>query len=208
MSDDIVDTLRRNALYIPTSRINSFGRPQMGFELTSFNLIAADEIERLREALRIEQEEFAACCIDRNETQRERDDARREVERLRAGGCARDQRTTQYCAEAVALQREVERLRRELGQVSDADSWVSEADAAHLDSLLNWCEFNDMESHRALQRLVNDRARLRGEVTRLRSERDGARAEVCLMRPSVCLGAQSAQQYAESRGWDCFKDAP
>ena len=48
MSDDIVDTLRRNPLYIPSSRINSFGRPQMGFELTSFNLIAADEIERLR----------------------------------------------------------------------------------------------------------------------------------------------------------------
>ena len=58
MTDDIVDTLRRNALYVPTSRINSFGKPQMGFELTSFNLIAADEIERLR---------------------KERDDARREV---------------------------------------------------------------------------------------------------------------------------------
>jgi len=48
MTDDIVDTLRRNHLYIPTSRINSFGRPQMGFELTSFNLIAAVAIERLR----------------------------------------------------------------------------------------------------------------------------------------------------------------
>jgi hypothetical protein len=65
---------------------------------------------------------------------------------------------------------EIERLRRELGQVSDADSWVSEADAAHLDSLLNWCEFNAMDWHRALARLVNDRARLRGEVTRLRKE--------------------------------------
>lgn len=48
MSDDIVATLRRESFYRPTSRINSFGRPQMGFELTSFNLIAADEIERLR----------------------------------------------------------------------------------------------------------------------------------------------------------------
>jgi len=55
MSDDIVARLRRNPLYIPTSRINSFGRPQMGFELTSFNIIAADEIERLRN-------ELAACC--------------------------------------------------------------------------------------------------------------------------------------------------
>ena len=33
----------------------------------------------------------------------ERDAAQGEVERLRAGGCARDQRTTQYCAEAMAL---------------------------------------------------------------------------------------------------------
>ena len=40
---------------------------------------ACAEIERLREALRIEQEESAACAIDRRETQRERDDARREV---------------------------------------------------------------------------------------------------------------------------------
>lgn len=47
-SDDIVERLRRNQFYLPTSRINSFGMPQMGFELTSFNLIAADEIERLR----------------------------------------------------------------------------------------------------------------------------------------------------------------
>jgi hypothetical protein len=37
---------------------------------------AADEIERLREALRIECEECAACAIDRKETQRERDEAR------------------------------------------------------------------------------------------------------------------------------------
>ena len=48
MTDDIVTTLRRNQFYLPTSRINSFGMPQLGFELTSFNLIAADEIERLR----------------------------------------------------------------------------------------------------------------------------------------------------------------
>lgn len=45
---------------------------------------AANEIEWLREALRIEQEELAACCIDRRETQRERDEARREICLLRA----------------------------------------------------------------------------------------------------------------------------
>jgi len=33
-----------------------------------------------------------------------------EIERLRSGGCARDQGLTQYCAEAERLAREVERL--------------------------------------------------------------------------------------------------
>ena len=47
-------------------------------------MVVEMEIERLREALRIEQEEFAACCIDRKETQRERDEARREVCELSA----------------------------------------------------------------------------------------------------------------------------
>jgi hypothetical protein len=41
---------------------------------------------------------------------RERDDALAEVARLKAGGCARNQRTTQFCAEAVALQERVKRL--------------------------------------------------------------------------------------------------
>ena len=37
--------------------------------------------------------------------------ARAEIECLRAGGCARDQGTTQYCAEAARLAAENERLR-------------------------------------------------------------------------------------------------
>lgn len=41
---------------------------------------------------------------------KERDEARSEVARLKAGGCARDQRTTQFCAEAVALQERVKSL--------------------------------------------------------------------------------------------------
>jgi len=36
---------------------------------------------------------------------------RDEIERLRAGGCARDQRLTQHCAEAAAAHSEIERLR-------------------------------------------------------------------------------------------------
>jgi len=49
-------------------------------------------------------------------------DAANEIEKLRAEvdrlkrsiGCARDQRSTQYCAEALDAQREMERLRAEL----------------------------------------------------------------------------------------------
>lgn len=51
---------------------------------------AADEIERLREALRLEQEESAACAIDRKETQRERDEARREVCAFVSGRYSKD----------------------------------------------------------------------------------------------------------------------
>ena len=44
------------------------------------------------------------------------------------------------------------------------------------------------------------------EIERLRKERDEARRDVSFLRPSVCLGAQTAQEYAESRGWDCYKE--
>lgn len=50
-----------------------------------------------------------------------------EIERLRAGGCARDQKITQYCAEAVALQSEVNRLRELSG---DAGQLREERDEA------------------------------------------------------------------------------
>lgn len=36
-----------------------------------------------------------------------------EVARLKAGGCARDQRTTQYCAEAAAMAKELAALRED-----------------------------------------------------------------------------------------------
>jgi hypothetical protein len=41
-------------------------------------------------------------------------EAARELDRLYAGGCARDQGTTQYCAEAAAMAAENERLRAAL----------------------------------------------------------------------------------------------
>jgi len=43
---------------------------------------------------------------------------RAEVERLKAGGCARDQSTTQFCAEAVALLAENARLRAALRDIA------------------------------------------------------------------------------------------
>jgi len=50
-----------------------------------------------------------------------------EVERLKAGGCARDQSTTQFCAEAVALQAENARLRAALRLAIDAiDFWTAD----------------------------------------------------------------------------------
>ena len=46
----------------------------------------------------------------------------------------------------------------------------------------------------------------RKENATLTAERDEARREVSFLRPSVCLGAQTAHEYAESRGWSCFKE--
>lgn len=62
MSDDIV------------ARLRAVLHNDRSVEL--MNREAADEIELLRESLRIGLEELAACCIDRKETQRERDEAR------------------------------------------------------------------------------------------------------------------------------------
>lgn len=78
MTDDIVARLRRWSLGCGMWDVDADIRD------------AADEIERLREALRIEQEEVAACCIDRKETQRERDEARWEVCELSSNGSIDD----------------------------------------------------------------------------------------------------------------------
>ena len=81
---DIVTVLRQEMFYQPTSRLNEFGKPQMGFELTRTNLLAADEIERLRKEL----DARIAMCDMRSEKigelANERDEARREVCDLKA----------------------------------------------------------------------------------------------------------------------------
>lgn len=99
MPDDLVDTLRRNHLYISTSRINSFGMPQMGFELTSFNLIAADEIERLRAVLQGWEHSARNAERDIAELREERDGARAEVCLLRTGTSAVTDTVTQSMAD-------------------------------------------------------------------------------------------------------------
>jgi hypothetical protein len=58
----------------------------------------------------------------------ERDALQAEAERLKAGGCARDQGTTQFCAEAVTLKAENARLRSAL----NAADWVIEWTGADL----------------------------------------------------------------------------
>ena len=64
-------------------------------------------------------------------------EAAAEIARLKAGGCARDQGLTQYCAEAAAMAAENERLRAALAEllaytqdvehlVYDAEEWVKD----------------------------------------------------------------------------------
>lgn len=47
-------------------------------------------------------------------------DARNEIKRLRAGGCARNQGLTQHCAEAAAAHAKIERLRARVATLSGA----------------------------------------------------------------------------------------
>ena len=62
------------------------------------------------------------------------------------------------------------------------------------------------EAQRQVDRLWDDCIRLTKKNTVALKERDEARREVVFLRPSVCLGAQTAHEYAQSRGWDCFKE--
>jgi len=57
-----------------------------------------------------------------------------------------------------------------------------------------------------IERLRAERDEANANAKLYRDERDAARAEATLLRPSVCLGAQTASEYAEARGWDCFKE--
>jgi uncharacterized coiled-coil DUF342 family protein len=67
--------------------------------------------------------------------------------------------------------------------------------------------------HDIVQEMISEIERLRAErdeananAKLYRDDRDAARAEATFLRPSVCLGAQTASEYANTRGWDCFKE--
>ena len=98
---------------------------------------------------------------------------------------------------------------------------IPEADAAHLYDLLDWCEFNAMDWHRALARFVADRERLRGELFPIRKELEQVRAERDEARRNLCLSEAAdlsfgengvpyhpsvAHKIAADYGWDCFKE--
>ena len=67
-------------------------------------------------------------------------------------------------------------------------------------------EMTPTEAVSMLEKAWQENKRLRQENATLTAERDEARREVSFLRPSVCLGAQTAHEYAKSRGWDCFKE--
>ena len=62
------------------------------------------------EAIQRRMETILQCEL----LEKERDEAREEVERLQKGGCARNQKTTQFCAEAVSALRERDEAREAL----------------------------------------------------------------------------------------------
>ena len=82
MSDDIVEQLRVLNHHAKKLAENESLHDLHRDALTrceNMTWKAADEIERLRELLGLERVYSAQCAIDRKETQREREEARREV---------------------------------------------------------------------------------------------------------------------------------
>ena len=68
----------------------------------------------------------------------------------------------------------------------------------------------DDQLHRELVRMACDLASKEHEVRKLRAERDEARQEICervsTTRWQPQFPLMTKRQYAEERGWDCFKE--
>jgi hypothetical protein len=97
-----------------------------------------------------------------------------EIERLQAGGCARDQRTTQFCAEAVSAIQERDELRRERDEalvLAGGASTLRELANLHVEALLCW---STAERERDEERAITFRQA--DYMDELERERDEARA--------------------------------
>jgi hypothetical protein len=80
-------------------------------------------------------------------------DARNEIKRLRAGGCARNQGLTQHCAEAAAAHAEIERLRARVE--------VLELIRRYMGQGVSW----DRAEERAIDEIAERKARAALEAT-------------------------------------------
>lgn len=81
-------------------------------------------------------------------------------------------------------------------------AWAEGADQQGVQEVVEGLKFAADEIERLRELLKNSY-----EFTKtLTAERDEARREVSFLRPSVCIGAQTAHEYAQARGWDCFKE--
>jgi hypothetical protein len=99
------------------------------------------EIERLKL-------ECANTELDSGEYKLRAEKAEAEVARLKAGGCARDQRLTQYCAEAARLAEENAKLRttleivlhafEEIHHASTRPDWFTRGQEGATQHRLNW----------------------------------------------------------------------
>ncbi len=89
---------------------------------------------------------------------------------------------------------EIERLRTQLEMWQDGN-------------IMSELHHDEIERLRAeLVSKADELAATLRDLRKVQAERDEARAEVTFLRPSVCLGAQTASEYAKTRGWDCFKE--
>ena len=115
-------------------------------------------------------------------------EAAAEIERLRAGGCARDQGLTQYCAEAARLAKENEWLRAALERIEANDRETRERKPlpsgrgvvtdpiwTRLRRVLDRSpDSTKVELSRAsAEEMLHEIARLKAEVERLRAALEG-----------------------------------
>ena len=136
----------------------------------------------------------------RRSTWRDCIEAADEIERLRRNiGCARNQHSTQFCAEALDAQREVETLKAELVRKTE-----------ELQQQYRW-------HHLTTDAFAAEKEAIIREYRKVQAERDEARRRVCddsLRMGSVfrrvdgrTVECSTPQDVAQMMGWDCFKEA-